>query len=563
PETADEKTMGNTFIFHVETADRPVAFKAPAYAYDITKMEFMKWIDKKENFRRIGPHGFDWTFEYGGQLDVIKNAEDIDKELRCLTMGIWDYVKNSGKFPEADNRRLVSVCCKSGSRESRRIIGEYMLTENDIEAKKDFPDAVAIGGWPMDVHAPLGIYDPNPASNFIPVTGIYNIPLRCLYSKDIGNLFMAGRDAGFTHIALGSARVIATCGCMGQAVGTAAVICNKYGILPREAVRNPAYMEEIQSLLMWDDQTILHRKDSELSGFSASADSQRAYENTEKDGEMLLERAYGLALMCQTDSLCSLEVKLRVERDTVLTVDCLSGVHPETYLPEFLDKTLSIPLKKQEGWVTLPLNAQRGQDGKVYLVFRQNPDITLFTSRYQPIGAVTHRYHTEASHDNKNHDTIPLPHQKVGEYIGIDRTYEEKKNILFRNILPPQSPYEASSAVNGYSRPYGNPNLWQPASLPATLTLTAGKPQKAKEVALVFNTRMETDEDFHSRLPFCQVKDFTLTVTYSDGKTQSWEERDNVLRQRVFPLSGEVVKMEITLQSSYGELPGIFAVKLR
>ena len=67
PDEADEKTMGNTFIFYVRKASHPVKFTAPSYAYDITKMEFFQWIDIKKNFRRIGPHGFDWTFEYGGQ----------------------------------------------------------------------------------------------------------------------------------------------------------------------------------------------------------------------------------------------------------------------------------------------------------------------------------------------------------------------------------------------------------------------------------------------------------------------------------------------------------------
>jgi hypothetical protein len=95
--------MGNTFIFTVRKADHPVKFSAPSYAYDITKMEFFQWIDVKENFRSIGPHGFDWTFEYGGQCNIIKDAEEIDLELRCLTMGIWDYVKNSGRYPDAEN----------------------------------------------------------------------------------------------------------------------------------------------------------------------------------------------------------------------------------------------------------------------------------------------------------------------------------------------------------------------------------------------------------------------------------------------------------------------------
>lgn len=89
--------------------------------------------------------------------------------MRKLIYGIWDYIKNSGKYPQAETRILKRVFAKAGSRESRRFVGDYILCENDIENKHKFEDAVAIGGWPMDIHAPLGIYDSLPASNFVSV----------------------------------------------------------------------------------------------------------------------------------------------------------------------------------------------------------------------------------------------------------------------------------------------------------------------------------------------------------------------------------------------------------
>jgi len=562
PDVADRKTMGNTFIFKVRRADHPVKFTAPSYAYDITKMEFFKWIDIKENFRRIGPHGFDWTFEFGGQLDIIKDAEDIDKELRCLTMGIWDYVKNSGRYPDAENMVLVRINCKSGSRESRRVIGDYILTENDIEQKKDYPDAALIGGWPMDVHAPLGIYDPAPASNFIPVTGIYNIPLRCLYSKNVPNLLLAGRDASFSHIALGSTRVIATCTCMGQAVGTAAVLCKKYGKLPRAIAAE--HMDELRDMLFWDDQSILHRPDSTLIGWSASADSELAYENTEADGELPLERDLGLSLMLTEDRIDSLRLKARVVKDTVLKYKVLHGEHPETYLPSSLVTQGELSLSLLDGWFTLELNVPRGKDGKVYLVFEANPYVTFYTATYQPIGAVTHRYHTPKSHDCMDHDSIPLPHGNVGGYIAIDRTYEEHKNILFTDIIPTQHPYSAQSAVNGYSRPYFTPNLWQPTRLGDSLTLTAEIPCAVDEISIIFNTDLSTDS-FGNKLPDCIAETYVLSVTDKDGKTELVRIEDNFLRRRVHKVGKrDVAEIKITLEKSTGKaLPGIYAVKIR
>ncbi len=561
PDEADKKTMGNTFIFTVKKASHPVGFTAPSYAYDITKMEFFKWIDIKENFRRIGPHGFDWTFEYGGQLDVIKDAEDIDRELRCLTMGIWDYVKNSGRYPDAENMVLEHIQTKSGSRESRRVIGDYILTENDIEEKRDYPDSVLIGGWPMDVHAPLGIYDPAPASNFIPVTGIYNIPLRCLYSKNVPNLLLAGRDASFTHIALGSARVIATCACMGQAVGTAAVLCRKYGKLPRDIAAS--HMDELREMLFWDDQTVLHRPDSLLPDWTAEADGELAYENTGEDGELPLERALGLSLMLTSERIDTVSLSARVRKPTVLKYKILHGIHPETYLPSSVYAERELALSPSDGWFTLPVNAPRGEDGKVYLVFEKNEDVTLYTSLYQPIGAVTHRYHTKDSHDNMDHDSIPLPGGEVGGYIAIDRTYEERKNILFKDITPAQHPYAAESAVNGYSRPYLTPNLWQPAALGDTLTLTAREPRDIDTLAIVFNTDLSTDQ-FNGRLPDCTVKTYELTVTDKNGNEKKKLVEDSFLRYQRHKLDmKDVTSVRITLLESRGALPGIYAVRIK
>lgn len=561
PDEADKKTMGNTFIFTVKKANHPVAFTAPAYAYDITKMEFFKWIDIKENFRRIGPHGFDWTFEFGGQLDIIKDAEDIDKELRCLTMGIWDYVKNSGRYPDAENMVLVRINCKSGSRESRRVMGDYILTENDIEEKRDYPDSVLIGGWPMDVHAPLGIYDPAPASNFIPVTGTYNIPLRCLYSKNVPNLLLAGRDASFTHIALGSTRVIATCACMGQAVGTAAVLCKKYGILPRAVAAE--HMDELRDMLFWDDQSILHRPDSLLEGFTAEADGELAYENTGADGELPLTRAVGLSLMLTNTRIDSLSLSARIEKPTVLRYKILHGIHPETYLPSSIYAERELALRAADEWFTLPVDAPRGEDGKVYLVFEPNEDVTLYTSIYQPIGAVTHRYHTRDSHDSMDHDSIPLPGGEVGGYIAMDRTYEEKKNILFKDISPAEHPYAAKSVLNGYSRPYFTPNLWQPAALGDSLTLTADEPRDIDTLAIVFNTDLSTDW-FGNSLPACAVRSYELSVTDRDGNVETRHIRDCSLRYQRHELKKKgVVRIKITLLDSCGALPGIYAVRIK
>ena len=308
PLLSDAYTMGNTFYFETRDCGHEVKYTPPAFARKVGEMDFIREIDRPGNHRALSVKGAHWSFEYGGQKDVIYDSEDIDLELRRLVFGIWDYVKNSGKYPEARNFALKRVHAKAGARESRRILGDYVLTENDIEEKRDFPDGVCIGGWPMDVHAPLGIYDPGPATEFIPVTGIYNIPFRCLYSRDVENLMMAGRNISVTHVALGSARVMATCACMGQAVGTAAKCCADLEIAPAAlAQRHP---EVLREKLARADQTVAGLKELSplMENFRASASGERCFENNSVTVKRQLDRTYGLALMLATEHLNSLEL---------------------------------------------------------------------------------------------------------------------------------------------------------------------------------------------------------------------------------------------------------------
>jgi hypothetical protein len=138
-----------------------------------------------------------------------------------------------------------------GKRESRRLLGDYVLRQQDCFEAARFPDAVAYGGWPVDIHAYGGIENPDPPARFGHLEDVYTIPFRMLYSRNIGNLLIAGRDASASHMAHGSTRVMATCAVMGQAAGTAAALCTQKGGLPREVAES--HMAELQLALIRDD----------------------------------------------------------------------------------------------------------------------------------------------------------------------------------------------------------------------------------------------------------------------------------------------------------------------
>jgi hypothetical protein len=136
-----------------------------------------------------------------------------------------------------------------GKRESRRIVGDHVLTQADLLGGGDFPDAVAIGGWPMDDHPPGG-FDSTDASpgRQVATRDVYGIPLRSLYSRNVPNLLMAGRNISATHVAFTSTRVMGTCSAMGQAAGTAAALCVRHGLDPRDLAQDPARLAELRQV---------------------------------------------------------------------------------------------------------------------------------------------------------------------------------------------------------------------------------------------------------------------------------------------------------------------------
>ena len=258
PVKSNQNTMGNSIMFMSRDMGELVKFQKPFWAYSFS--------DKELAFRGHGNqtmyHGANgiteeycadsgyWWIELGGSTgDVIGKSEAISDELNKVVYGIWDHIKNGGSHG-AENYALEWVGSVAGIRESRRLVGDYMLNENDILANRVFSDAVAYGGWPMDEHVPEGVFSPEKPTRFINFPGIYSIPYRCYYSRNIENLMMAGRDISVTKMALGSTRVMATCAVGGQAAGTAAAMAVRYGVSPRGVGR---HMEELQQALLKDD----------------------------------------------------------------------------------------------------------------------------------------------------------------------------------------------------------------------------------------------------------------------------------------------------------------------
>jgi hypothetical protein len=242
-------TQGSSILFTAREHSRPMPFEAPSWARHLTERDFMH----KRNVDRSWNYGY-WWIELGGVYNTIRDNERLRFELLAIVLGVWDHIKNSGRFPKAENWALETVGMIPGKRESRRFIGDTIMTQQDIEGKwKELPDAVAFGGWTMDDHPALG-FDATDitAAQQIKPKAPYNIPLGSLYSKNIPNLMFAGRNVSASHVAFTSMRLMKTCAVIGQAAGTTAHLCVRKNTLPRTFRNDSSRVRELQQILLRD-----------------------------------------------------------------------------------------------------------------------------------------------------------------------------------------------------------------------------------------------------------------------------------------------------------------------
>jgi len=247
PENADRKTMGMSCLIQARETDRPHDFIPPEWAYHYEK-------DEDVNFRDCELAGLQnfWWIEVGGSADALHDVDESRDELLKIAFGIWDYLKNSPAKRELYRNWILEwVGFLPGKRESYRFVGDYIVNQNDVAAGGNFPDIIAYGGWPMDDHHPDGFYYPGEPTIFHPAPSPFGIPYRSLYSRNIANLFCAGRNISVTHSALSSTRVMATCGTLGQAIGTACALAVKNHCSPREV--GEKFISQLQNDLMRDD----------------------------------------------------------------------------------------------------------------------------------------------------------------------------------------------------------------------------------------------------------------------------------------------------------------------
>ena len=242
PEVADKMTMGSSVQWY--SIEKETFSSFPVFNYGITFNE--------DNVQKVTMG--EWTWETGMNFNQITDFERIRDYGLAVVFSNWSFLKNDYSEKENyANRQLGWVAYVAGKRESRRLLGDLILKEQDFMDQVYYPDGTASASWSIDLHYP----DPKNTAHFpgreFKSIAVFNpiyqypIPYRCFYSRNVDNLFMAGRNISVTHVALGSVRVMRTTGMMGEVVGMAAAVCKQRQVNPRGVYEN--HLEDLKALM--------------------------------------------------------------------------------------------------------------------------------------------------------------------------------------------------------------------------------------------------------------------------------------------------------------------------
>ncbi|KRF03805.1 pyridine nucleotide-disulfide oxidoreductase [Paenibacillus sp. Soil766] len=541
PLVPDDITLGSTLLFYTKDAGRPVKYIAPSFAKDITQTSI-----PLKRVIRSGDNGCAyWWIEWGGEHDTVHDNERIRDELSSVIYGIWNYIKNSGKFDSA-NLTLEWIGSIPGKREYRRFVGDYVLNQNDVIAQEFFEDRVAFGGWSIDLHPPQGMYSTESGSKHMHMDGSYHIPFRSLYSTNVSNMLMAGRNISASHVAFGTTRVMATCAVIGEAAGTGAALCAAKGVSPREL--HSEHLNELQQTLLRQDASILGVVNNDEGDLVRSATLTASSTLT----ELALEQSAGVypletpvGLLVPVDPFINgLELLIDATAATELTVELWDTGKPQNYVPHTLVASVVVPVSEgSEQWVTAALQWEPAQAQNAFIVLKSNPALAVHLSDRPQSGVLSFKNNTVTT------STADFGEMQPDQPV-IDWSPKNfnRKPFCFR-LLSPTSAYAAEKAADGHKRPYGSPHLWSSAGdsgaeewLEASWTET----HSIGEVHITFND--DVNEDLinlhHHRTEFEiipeLVKDYTVQAWVGESWTTVVEETNNHTRHHVHVLDSSV-----------------------
>ncbi|WP_432510523.1 FAD-dependent oxidoreductase [Kineococcus sp. SYSU DK001] len=529
PERADRQLLGSSIFFSSHDTGVPEKFVPPSIAKDLRGSPVLT-----DRVVRTGDKGCNyWWIEWGGELDTVTDNERIRDELWSVVFGVWDHIKNSGEF-DADTLTLDWVGAVPGKREYRRFLGDHVLTQQDLLQQRTFPDTVAFGGWSIDLHPVEGVYARQPGARQRYTDGTYDIPYRCLYSRNVTNLLFAGRNVSATHVAFGSTRVMATCAALGQAAGTAAHLAARLGVAPRELGRRHGGL--LRRTLLREDAPLVGvraddaedlapaarvRADSELTALSTTGFAHV--------GTLALDR--DLALVLPVDPrLGTVTLHTDADAPSRLPVELWGTGKPQNYVPRELVATSWTDVPAGRGSGTVTFDWTPAEPANAVLVVRATPGVRLVLTDGHPYGVLALRART--ADDAAFDEHVP---DEVDQLVTDWEARPLRGRAFAFDVSPPTAAYRAGRVVDGLQRPFGGPHLWSSAvdalaRGPVTLTLSWPEPVRIAEVRLVLNDDVDADlvNLHHHRTPWEVVpdllRDYRLEGRTVGGSGQDWIE---------------------------------------
>lgn len=559
PEKSYGELLGHTMYFYSKETDQPVTYTAPAFALeDIKQLPKFKIINTKEFGCRL------WWIEYGGNHDTVHDTELIKWELWKIVYGVWDYIKNSGEFEDVDNLTLEWVGTIPGKRESRRFEGEYILKQQDIVQQVQHKDAVAFGGWAIDLHPSDGVYSNLPSCNQYHSKGTYQIPYRSYISRDISNLFYAGRIISASHVAFGSSRVMATCAHGGQAVGMAAALCATKDLLPKEIIDKDLVAELQQGLNLVGQsipQTPIDLSDEPVAQAEITSSSVQSLSELLGNGPwMKLDQSVAQMLPLNEGTKYSFELTFKAEKPTKVNCELRTSSKPFNHTPDVVIEQVEIELHKGEQKVSFGFENSLNEAKYGFITLLKNDDVKVQTSTYRQTGIVTVLNKKNLAVSNHGAQDPP-------DNTGFDSfefwTPERRpsgQNIAMK-IDPPISDFSTENLLNGFTRPTNASNAWvaAPSDQNPRLELRWDDVREIKGIQLHFDTDfdhpMESSLQGHPEhiMPFVvrsyNIRNCNEEIIYN--KSDNYQ----TINKIVFPEPVETAGIKIELEHPSADIP--------
>lgn len=449
--------LGHSLYFYTKDTGKPVKFIPPSYALEnIEQIPRFRQFNAKEYGCKL------WWLEYGGRLDTVHDTEKIKWELWRVVYAAWNYIKNSGNFPEARTMTLEWIGTIPGKRESRRFEGDYILRQQDVVEQRHHDDAVAFGGWSIDLHPADGVFSEKPGCNQWHSKGVYPIPYRCLYSRNINNLFLGGRLISVSHVAFGSSRVMATAAHASQAVGMAASICHEKGILPRDIVAQKLVPLLQEGLLETSQHipgvSISHSKDL-VQKAVITASSELAL--TELPEERLITLDTSVAQMIPLPKGKPGLLVFHAEGEEETTLDIAFRVSSKTgnHTPDITESMQSVPIHKGRNCLRLQFDVTLKEDTYAFITFFKNNKIKMHHTSKRVTGILSVFNSIYKAVSNYGRQTPP-------ENIGIEefefwcpKRRPDGYNLAFKYPNGIKA-FAANNVANNVDRPTHHPNAW-------------------------------------------------------------------------------------------------------